>query len=361
MTSTSAGPQWAPLRSRAAWVASAVALAANLCARDGRAQDAADPAAARVLFAEGRKLAAEGKYPDACPKFEESLRLDRGMGTEFNLADCWDHLNRTASAWGLFLNVAAEAKVSGQSVREDLARSRAAALEPRLSRLIVEVPAPVAGLELRRDGALVGRASWGVPVPVDPGTHTLEVSAPGHKKWTSTIELSKPDSLTVQVPQLEPDASAPNRADTPPPDASRGAVSLARAPSAARGAQSSGRGGGQRVAALAVGGVAVVGLAVGTVYSLRTNSKNNAAKAICPSNENCTKADADQHSTLLSQAKSARTLSYVGFGVGGAALASAVILYLTAPSSSASGGNAHWSAAPLLASNTWGGVLEGTW
>src|SRR5262249_58286049 len=60
-------------------------------------------AAARTLFSEARELAAQGKYEEACPKFQESQRLRASMGALYNLADCWDHLGRTASAWALFL------------------------------------------------------------------------------------------------------------------------------------------------------------------------------------------------------------------------------------------------------------------
>jgi len=35
------------------------------------------------------------------------------MGTQFNLAHCWEMGGRTASAWGLFLDVAAAAGSSG--------------------------------------------------------------------------------------------------------------------------------------------------------------------------------------------------------------------------------------------------------
>src|SRR6266545_6749182 len=86
---------------------------------------AGDEAAARALFLEGRKLVDEGNYADACPKFEESLRLDPGTGTSFNLADCFEHVGRTASAWARFLDVAAASKAADQADRERVARARA--------------------------------------------------------------------------------------------------------------------------------------------------------------------------------------------------------------------------------------------
>jgi hypothetical protein len=53
-----------------------------------------------------------------------------------------------------------------------------AALERRLPRLTITVTADAqaaSGLEVRRDGMLVGPAQWGQAIPVDPGSHTVAV------------------------------------------------------------------------------------------------------------------------------------------------------------------------------------------
>src|SRR5882724_4994889 len=130
-----------------------------------------DEAAARVLFREARVFAERGEYAMACPRFEASFRLDPGMGTSFNLADCLEHIGRTASAWARFLDVAETTKAAGQLERERTARARAAELEPLLSRLTIEIEKPAAGLMVRRDGITIGEALWGVAVPLDPGVH----------------------------------------------------------------------------------------------------------------------------------------------------------------------------------------------
>src|SRR5262245_57364431 len=98
---------------RASVMASALSLAL-LAPSAARAQSASDPATARVLFAEGRKLLAAKNYAEACPKFEESLRLDSGIGAMYNLADCWEKSGRTASAWAMFLDTAAAARAANQ-------------------------------------------------------------------------------------------------------------------------------------------------------------------------------------------------------------------------------------------------------
>src|SRR2546430_16366957 len=96
-----------------------IALPFALCALTATSPArAGDPAAAQALFTEAKQLMAQGKYAEACPKFDESQRLDPGMGTLFHVGDCDEHLGKTASAWAAFLEVAAQAKAAGQPARE---------------------------------------------------------------------------------------------------------------------------------------------------------------------------------------------------------------------------------------------------
>src|SRR4029078_12277038 len=91
-----------------------------------RADRATDAATAQSLYDEGRQLMEQGKHADACPKLEASQKLDPGPGTQFHLADCYEHIGRTASAWALFLEVAGAAKAHGKTEQEQIARDRAA-------------------------------------------------------------------------------------------------------------------------------------------------------------------------------------------------------------------------------------------
>jgi hypothetical protein len=85
-------------------------------------------AAATALFDDGRKLMAEHKYADACPKLAESQRLAPSGGTLLNLADCYEHTGQTASAWVSWKDVAARASAAGKADVEKRALARAAAL-----------------------------------------------------------------------------------------------------------------------------------------------------------------------------------------------------------------------------------------
>ena len=179
---------------------------------------AADPAAAQALFDEAKKLMAGGKHAEACPKLAESQRLDPGIGTQFNLASCYEQLGKTATAWSLFLDVAGAAKAAGQAEREKVARQRAAALEPRLMRLAIAVPedAP-ADLEVARDGVPLGRAQWGTPVPVDPGTHEVTAKAPSTLAFRAAVELTTAGASETVTVRLEAAPPVLGRPDATPP------------------------------------------------------------------------------------------------------------------------------------------------
>src|SRR5689334_2088270 len=62
---------------------------------------------AEDLFQQGVALANQGKWAEAATKFEESNRVERAPGTTVNLADCYEHVGKLASAWTLFVEAAA--------------------------------------------------------------------------------------------------------------------------------------------------------------------------------------------------------------------------------------------------------------
>jgi hypothetical protein len=337
------------MRRRAALALSALALNA-LSPLPAFAQSS-DSATARALFAEGRKLMNDKRFEDACPKFEESLRLDPGMGTQFNLAFCWEQIGRSASAWAMFLDVAAAARAAGQAQREAAARERAAALEPKLSRLSIRVASPAEGMEITRDEISVGRAVWGTAVPVDPGTHKLKASAPGKLPWTQDVRVADAAArVSVDVPRLE---DAPVEAAAAPAAAPviRESVSMPE-PDHSRGGAD-----GQRIAAWVLGGVGVAGLGVGTYFALRFQSEKDKADSICPdASITCPEPEQAEYDRHHENAVSARTGIYVGVGVGGVALVTSLILFVT---SSQSDSASSLQVAPLLGSDAWGGALSG--
>src|SRR5512134_2148923 len=58
------------------------------------------------LFEEGRALAKEKRYSEACDRFDRSFKLDPTVGTELNLADCHEQLGHLTEALRLFSDAA---------------------------------------------------------------------------------------------------------------------------------------------------------------------------------------------------------------------------------------------------------------
>jgi hypothetical protein len=191
-----------------------------LCAvRGALAQSDTQVALAEALYQQGRLLVAEGKYDEACPKFAESHRLEPATGTLLNLAACHEAQGKTATAWIQFNEAFIASRRDRREDRMKFAQEHLAALEPKLSRLTLVVPAEAdePGLELWLDGSLVGLAVRGVPTPVDPGRHVVEAKAPGKKGWQQTVEIgASADNRTVTLSKLEPLAAAAPAPLAPP-------------------------------------------------------------------------------------------------------------------------------------------------
>ena len=155
----------------------------------------------------------EGKPAEACPKFAESYKLDAGLGTLLNLATCHEAEGRVATAWAEFTEALSRAKRESDPARAELASSKVAALGPRLRRFVITVPpeANVPGLEVTLDGNRVAQAAWGLPVPVDPGTHELAATAPGKARWAEQRPApAEAQTQTLAIPPLkDAPASAP--------------------------------------------------------------------------------------------------------------------------------------------------------
>jgi hypothetical protein len=297
-----------------------VAVASSFAPRTALAEPTqADRVAARDLFEDARVAMKSLDYQTACPKLEQSQRLDPGIGTLYNLGRCYEGQGRLARAWATFLDVAEEARRAGQGDREAAARARATALEPRLPHLRVTVAGPDHPT-LTLDGAPFADASLDASVPVDPGGHDLGADAPGKKHWTTHVDVSEAGAAEVSVPLLAEEPAA-----LPPP-----AEPKVTTPSEPAGPATS-RPSWRVSAAFVTGGLGVIGLGIGTAFGFTAMSDWSTAKPGCPQN-NCTTPTA---AASWRSAHSAGIASTASFIVGGALLATGAVIWLTRPSAPA--------------------------
>lgn len=306
-------------------VAAALLLATTLTGSRARAQSADDKAAAEALYDDGKKLFLAKKYAEACPKLEASQKLDPGIGNLLFLADCWEGLGRTASAWGAFREAAGLAKAAGQAEREKVARTRAAALEPRLHKLAISVSATdTPGLVVKRNDADLKREVWGTALPIDPGSHTISASATGKKPWSMKVQIAAgPGSDTVTVPALEDAPVAPVAPPTPPPPPATTSTAPEAPPPPAPFVFTS-----QRIAGLTVGGAGVLALGLAATFGGLAFSANTTAGNACPRTK-CTDQDGVDASTRAATFADLSTGLFIG---GGIATVTGLIVFLAAPS-----------------------------
>ena len=264
------------------------------------------------LFDEGAALMKDNKYSEACPKFEQSNKLDPQVGGFLWLADCYERNGQTASAYKTYKDaqkMAIEKKDKQQ--RDKVAQKHIATLEAHLTKLTILAPSENKpdGLEVSRDGEKLGASDLGLAVPVDPGMHTVTANAPHFKTWEKKIEVSGDgNTVTVSVGPLEKEDSG---VPVAPP------------------VEEGDPGFGFHVGGIVVGAAGLIAIGVGSALGLVASGKlgDSNANGHCDTADTCDAIGLD----LRQQAKDAALVSTILFIGGGVALAAGITLFVLAP------------------------------
>ena len=323
-------------------------------ARAQTAQSGSDKVAAEALFEDARKLAAAGKYADACPKFADSERLDPSPSTLLNLANCWEKVGRTATAWATYREAESAANAAKRQDYMATAQRHADALAPKLARLTIKVEQPIAGMQVRRDAVSVASAEWGVAIPIDQGSHAIDASAPGYKDWATRVDVSQDGAqVTTSVPPLDAIAAG----STAPASSPSIAVAPLPAPAPPTSLDHAlGRESSQSTVGLVVGGLGVAGLGVsGALALIAVGKKNDSLAHHCPAAPNsCDAPGVSERNDALSLGD---TASWV-LGISAAVLATGIVTWLSAPRGSTESAHA---ARVMVVPGVGGAAVAGTW
>jgi len=166
---------------------------------------------ADILFEDGRALLEQKDFNAACAKFEASHKLEPAPGTLFNLAVCEEGRERFATAarhWKEAL-----ALLSPTDDRRPTAQDSALAAEKKAARLLLRLaPGAPSGTTVTLDDRPITAAELGTLLLVDPGPHTLVVTAPGH-----TPRTFKPTATSRASAEIPLTPGPPLPAPAPPP------------------------------------------------------------------------------------------------------------------------------------------------
>jgi len=299
---------------------------------DAQPTDTTRTAAGQVLYDEAMKSYDAGRYAEACPKFEEASRIvPEGIGVKLMLASCWEHAGRLASAWTMYRAAESEAGRANQADRQKKAADAMAALEPKLAKVTVDVAPALRGatdLAVTKDGVPVGSALYGVAIPVDSGTVTIDAHA-STGVFHRVLEVRDGDAKTVVVDALVPAEEGPTAPVTSTPETAPVApdehtpsrriapLPTTPTPSAEDGALET-----RTVAGIVIGSVGVAAAAVGAGLGAHALSLASDANDVCP-NDACTSQDAID---LDGDANTMSVVSWVMLGTGVAAITVGVVL-----------------------------------
>lgn len=301
----------------------------------GTAHAQSTAALAETLYQEGKRLVAERNYEAACQKFAESYKLDPATGTLINLAACYESGGKYGTAWATFQEALVAAKREGQDFRVKFATDHLAALEDKITRFVIHV-APAAnapGLEVRLDGQVVPFAAFGVPAPIDPGTHVIDVSAPGKKPARLELLANAPRTVvTANVPILENAPEAPPSSGVAPASGSGAAAQQPSQSPSSPSREPVERGGTLRTVGYVMGAFGLVGVGTGAVFYFVARSQTMTAKSQCtrgPDDNLCaTTTEKRSHQANVNDAAMNYNISVGSFIAGGAVLATGLLFVL---------------------------------
>jgi hypothetical protein len=324
------------------------AVALSLCALSGGAWAQTDEqrAGARTLATEGAAAFNDGRYKDAVDLFTKAESLMHAPPHLLYVARAHSKLGQLVKARETYLRITKEQLPPNSPPAFKDAQSTAQkelnAISPKIGSLEIKVEGAdaVKDLSVKIDGNPIPSVLIGVPQAIDPGEHRIDASATGFRAQPQTVRLAEGDKAST-VLRLEPDPSAAPAAvpGAPGPGGQPGAPPAGgpiQDTSTSMDTTSSGNG--MRIGAYAAFGVGAVGLGLGTVFLLSATGKRSDADAICNlADGRCPGPRRAEVESLDADAKSASTLSIVGYGVGGVGIAAgAVMLIMSSKSESSS-------------------------
>ncbi|MFO0679453.1 MAG: hypothetical protein U0169_23200 [Polyangiaceae bacterium] len=316
----------APRRPRSgtllAFAAAFVVASASAFPRVAHAVTPTEATLAQSLFDEGRALMDSGDVARACPKLEESQRLDPGGGTLLNLAVCHEKAGRLATAWLEYAEALSLAKRDRRDDRIPFAEERVRELRARVPRIVVTFRSPASDHVVKVDGAPVPDAALEGGVPVDPGSHRVEAGRRDGTMHAFDVAVDPGAVANVVVP-----VDTPNPA-TAPTTTTRNVVRDPR-----------------RTAAWVTYGGAAVAVLFGVGFGADAIAKNGESDSLCK-NVRCADARAV---ALADQANGSAWASNVAFGVGLTGAAVATWLLLTSGSHAVPGAPADGTPIPTKA------------
>jgi hypothetical protein len=310
-------------------------------------------ALARRLFADARTAEEAKDWAGAAAKLRDAIAIKETAGLRFHLAYCEEQQGMLVEALVDYERSEDLPALGSEDFRAQLPLKKDS-LHRRIPTVTLVMPPEPPNTNLTVDGHPLPSTFLGKPIPLNPGRHTLVVSAPDYVSFSTDLSLNETDAVVTNavMPPVAKSAGVsalPGTADLgPESDGKPGASSGAFNP--------------RTIVLLGGGVVTLAGLAVGIGYthaaSLDDETVDSARAQLGPSTMACQDARNTEVCNKLQRALSEgqddrfiARLGFIGAGVGLAATIGTLILWPKAGSKTA--------IAPLLAPSAAGLSVAG--
>jgi hypothetical protein len=280
------------------------ALSVVLAARPAFAQDKKELSKARAQFQRAIELEQAGNYSTALEQFRDVGQVRMTPQVRFHIASCEEKLGRLVTALGGYQLAFADADSVGEDFKAEVAAA-VSRLEAGIPKLVIQRSTGAEAAEIQLDGVALGASSVGVPVPLDPGPHSISAKAPGALPFSQTVTIAENEQKIVAV------------ALTPEPQEARPSASADPAAPVDKG--------NPRLIPYVIGGVGVASLiSSGVLFGLRQSTLSDLEDQCGPNHDACPSSAADDYSNL----KLYNVTAQVALGVGVACVGTAVTMLL---------------------------------
>jgi hypothetical protein len=142
----------------------------------------------------------------ACHLLEQAFATKRSPENLAALAHAYEVAGRAASAWLAFRAASAAATDPATKSTTDAEARR---IEASVAKLTLAITPGTSEPRVLFDGLPVDKRYWGKPLPLDPGSHAVVVSAAGLPEWQTPVVIASDTSeVTVRWPAPRPAVAA---------------------------------------------------------------------------------------------------------------------------------------------------------
>ncbi len=157
------------------------------------------------LFDDGRKYLASKEFALACTAFEQSQEADPAIGTQLNIALCYEDWGKVTAAYRAYVEAERLAK-DKKDDREAGARMKVDQLAPKVPHLQVEIPADAdIAMTFELDSKEIDKAKLADDQLVEPGKHRIMARLAGRPATETVVDLKEGErkKVTLIIPHVE--------------------------------------------------------------------------------------------------------------------------------------------------------------